>query len=184
MGNGGMIRKGTNRGLLVFGLAFIAAGLLFFGMAFFGNYTLRFHGVVLPGWSMYVITAILTIAGIGTIQSAVNSWKCAFCGTPLQHGEAYYPADYEREVKWAIESQDASQLEKVPPFKDGHGCVTMSIDYCDRCGRVGVISLEKSMRAGERIKLIKPIIVSAEGLGAFLPFVKSAPRISPLAVDE
>ncbi len=177
------IRKGVDVGRLLFGAGMAGAGAVFIALAVIGNYTLRFHGILLPRWSMYVIAGVLMLAGGALIQAAARAWKCANCGTPLQYGEAFFPADREADILHAVEKLDASILAGVPAFEGGAEWITFSIDFCDRCGEVGVISVVKCNAERQKRAMRPPVILSKEALTAFLPHTRPAPRTGPLMLD-
>lgn len=177
------IKKGTDTGKLIFGAVLAAAGAVFIGLAVFGDSALRLGGASLPPWLMYVVAGVLIIAGCMLIKAARRVWKCAKCGTPLQYGEAFFPADRESDILRAVETLDASVLKDVPAFTKGSEWIVFSLDLCDKCGNVGVISAVRCNAEREKYKLISPVIISNETVVAFLPFVKPAPRTDHLILD-
>ncbi len=174
------VRKGVDFGKFAFSAALVAAGIAFVVLTLFSNYRLRFHGILLPRGIVFAIAGVLVLAGSMLMQAAARAWKCANCGTPLQYGEAFFPADREADILHAVEKLDPSILAGVPAFAGGNEWITFSIDFCDKCGEVGVLSVVKCNAERQKRAMRPPVIISKEALAAFLPHTRPAPRTEPL----
>jgi hypothetical protein len=180
----GKIRKGMSVGQLLFGVAFTAAGVIFIGLAYFRNYTLSIRGFLLPQWVFYLVAVFAVILGAVTVFYSFRVWRCASCGDILQYGALMYPADQEGKIIEAIDQSDPSRLEGIPAFTKGDEMLTLSLDFCSRCGSAALVSLTKENRDRKKTVMRRPAYISKEILQAYLAFVKPGVRLDALKIDE
>ncbi|MBN1533139.1 MAG: hypothetical protein JXA20_10790 [Spirochaetes bacterium] len=183
MGEKESIRKGISVGQMLFGMAFAAAGVVFIGLAFFKNYTLSIHGFLLPQWVFYLVALLAVFFGAFGVYNSFRVWKCGSCGDVLQYGMAMYPPDQEDRIIEAVDAADPSRLEGIPSFSKGDQWLTLSLDFCTRCGGVALISLTRENRNREKTAVRKPAFISREALPGFLARMTPGVRLDPLKLD-
>ncbi len=179
-----VVKQGLSKGQLFFGLFFAGAGVVFLLMAFFGNYTLSFHKILLPQWVFYIVAVIALLFGVYGMRQAIRAWKCVFCGSVLSYGEAYFQPEYEDRLRSIVHSATPEELKGVPPYGKGDSWICLTLDYCDKCGRVGIVTLTRGSRGGEKARLDKPAILPAGKAALFAPYVVPSARIDPLELDD
>ncbi len=184
MDNKHIITRGLSMTQLVLGILFVLAGITFILLAYFGNYTLRFHKIILPQWVLYLVAVFAVAFGSFGIRGSFRVWKCGNCGSLLQYGEALYPLEHEGQIMNIYETNTPGQLPAPPSFGNRNEWLKVSLDYCSACCQAGVISITKENARREKKIIGKPKIVPPETIPSYLTHLQPTVRLDRLDIDE
>jgi hypothetical protein len=178
------VTKGFSPGKFAFGAFFALAGTIFILMAWLGGYTLSIKGLLLPQWVFYLVAAIAILMGAYLMRDSFRTLKCAACKAPLAYAEAFFLAEAAPAVSRACESADPAALAGLPPLQVGKDMVRLSLDYCPRCGKAGVIGARIETPKREKKPLSPPRAIAPEAARGFLPLLRKTPRIEALEIGN
>lgn len=118
-------------------------------------------------------------AGLEGLRPAGDGLEAA-----LDYAEALYLGDAAPLVLRACESADPVGLRDLPPLAMGRDMVRISLDYCPRCGKAGVLSARIETPKREKKPLAAPRALPTEAIANFLPLLKKAHRVDPLELGD
>lgn len=114
---------------------------------------LEIRGFVIPGWSVYVVSALLFIGGVILVAGSGRADRCTTCGKTLVLERVPFSLRDGDMVVHAVRELDADLIENVRKLKEGEPKVILIMDYCRGCRRLAkmVVQKEDKKRSSELV---------------------------------
>jgi hypothetical protein len=141
------------------------------------DYPIVIRGYAVPGWSVYVLSVLLFIAGILLVASAGRGDRCAACNRVLALAKARFSLRDGDKIVHAVRELDAGLIKDLRRIKEGEPRIILVLDYCHACRRVAKIAVMKEDKKGRRSELVTEQIVTGATVWKFIDEIEKLREI-------
>lgn len=133
------IGKGVDMGMLMMGVAAIAAGIVLAGLGFGDVIDLRIRRIPIP---LEIVGPLVAVIGVGVVVFAMRQLKCLSCNKTLKSALAWFRPQDERVVVDSLRHGQVGELGALEIGSPGETGVQAEFHYCDTCKQVARIEVQ------------------------------------------